>query len=393
MPYLSLGSSGRRCALVASLVFLLGCEGASPAAQKPAQAAQAPAPPAQARVAPVRQGQLRLTRAYFAQVQPLELAQLGAGAPGEVVAVAARVGERVKRGDVLVEIDRDLANTQLMQITASRQSLVEQRQQLVRDAQRLESLGPELAPQAEPERLRAQARSLDAQLAQIDASIKGAREQLKRHRVLAPFDAVVASRQVNPGDWVNPGTFVMELVSDQGVEVLVNATPELLERVRPGDAAQLLSAGRQVPARVAGLVPTLSARTRTVTLRLLPEQPAAWLVPGQVVDAAFELVHEDAQALLVPLDAVLQSPAGARVLAVRDGKAVAVDLRVLEKNAREALVLVTGQGQSLTTQDQVIIRGNERIRPGQDVRVQTALDEAAAPASGPSSTTPGGSKP
>lgn len=293
------------------LAALTGCQSTPEAANKPAQDKPA-APPALVRVAPVGQGSLKLERAYFAQTQPLERAQLAAGATGEVKSVRVRVGARVKRGDVLVEVDRDLANTQVAQVQevqASRQQLLAQREQLERDAARTEGLGAELAPQVEAERLRAQIKAIDAQLMQTQASLRGAQEQLRRHRVLAPFDGVIASRQINPGDWVNPGTAALEIVSDQGVEALVNASPELLDRVAIGDMARLKRGKHEIEAKVVGLVPELSPQTRTVTLRLLPQEQAPWLMPGQVVDAIFTLEIKDEQAWLIPFDAVIEGGA------------------------------------------------------------------------------------
>lgn len=357
---------------------LAGCQSTPEAANKPADAASKPAPPAAlVRVAPVTQGALKLERAYFAQTQPLERAQLAAGATGEVKAVQVRVGARVKRGDVLVEVDRDLANTQVAQVQAGRQQLLAQREQLERDATRIEGLGAELTPQVEAERLRAQIKAIDAQLAQTQASLRGAQEQLRRHRVLAPFDGVIASRQINPGDWVNPGTAALEIVSDQGVEALVNASPELLDRVAIGESARLKRGKNEIKAQVVGLVPELSPQTRTVTLRLLPVEQASWLMPGQVVDAIFSLEIKDEQGWLLPLDAVIEGGAGARTLVVRDGKAFAIELRILEKTASEVLAITTQE--PLKAGDQAIIRGNERVRPGQDVKIQTPAGATKTP--------------
>lgn len=358
------------------LAALAGCQSTPEAANKPAQDKPA-APPALVRVAPVSQGALKLERAYFAQTQPLERAQLAAGATGEVKSVQVRVGARVKRGDVLVEVDRDLANTQVAQVQASRQQLLAQREQLERDAARIEGLGAELAPQVEAERLRAQIKAIDAQLMQTQASLRGAQEQLRRHRVLAPFDGVIASRQINPGDWVNPGTAALEIVSDEGVEALVNASPDLLDRVAIGDKAKLKRGEHEIEAQVVGLVPELSPRTRTVTLRLLPQEQASWLMPGQVVDAIFTLEIKDEQAWLIPFDAVIEGGAGARTLVVREGKAFAIDLRILEKTASQVLALTTQA--PLQSGDQAIIRGNERVRPGQPVQLQTPAGATKTP--------------
>jgi hypothetical protein len=73
----------------------------------------------------------------------------------------------------------------------------------------------------------------------------------------------------------------------------------------------------------------------------------------------------------VPRDALLLDPDQARVLRVDDGVATAVPVEIVATADAAALV----QGEGLSVGDAVVTRGNERVRPGQPVRVEGAAAE------------------
>ncbi len=358
--------------LILAALLAMGCESATKAADKPSKKKGGDA--ALIEVAPARDGELVVERSYYGLVKPVMEARIAAGATGEVRDVKVRVGSLIKRGETLITIDEELADAQLKEALAAKSRVEEQRDQARRDVERAERLGPEIRPEAEVERLRSELRTLEAQIASLDANIRSAREQLSRHRVRAPFDGIVSSRLTNPGDWVSPGTPVLEVVDSDEVEVLISASPSLLDNVETGKTAVLRRNDMTVPATVAGVVSALEQRTRTIKLRLVPDEAAPWLIPGQVVDGVFSFSYSVDGAIIVPRDAIVPGAAGDRVFIARDGEAVAADIKVLERTADEALVMV--ERGSISIKDMLVVRGNERLRPQQPVRIAEGDDDA-----------------
>ena len=78
----------------------------------------------------------------------------------------------------------------------------------------------------------------------------------------------------------------------------------------------------------------------------------------------FAIEHEG-DGLIVPRDALVEGVTATRVVRVVDGQAVPTDVEVVERGASEVRVRAEG----LSTEDQVVTRGNERLRPEQAVRV------------------------
>lgn len=336
-----------------------------------AAAERAAPPPPLVRVAPARDGALTDRWVFLGEVQALARAKLAAGADGEVTVVGPRVGDRVKKGDLLLRLDVSLAKARVAAAQASRTEVIQELEQAKRDRDRAQRL-TQVLPEAEIERDETRARTLDTRTAALKAAEREAKVQLGRHRVDAPFSGVIAARYVDPGDWVGPGTPVLELVDDEEVEIIVAASEELLSRVQRGDTAVIRHGDGQVEAVVEGVVRALDPTTRTGRLRLLPREVPGWMLPGVSVDAEFAIVREG-EGLIVPRDALVYGAVGTRVIRIDDGTATAIPVEVLATADDDALVV----GEGLAKGDALVTRGNERLRPGQKVRVQTA-EEAAS---------------
>ncbi len=344
-----------------ALAALLGACGGDAAAER----GGGPPPPAPVEVAEARTGDLALERTYLGIVRSRGRAELAAGADGEVLEVTVREGDRVAAGDVLLRIDAGLARASLTAAQATERRQAAEREQAARDAERFAAAGPTAVSRTEIERAATAADSLTAQREAARAEVARARESLDRHRVLAPFAGVIASRRVDPGDWVSSGSPVLELVADDGTEVLVRVEPALLDDVAVGAEATLTRGDRSAAARVVGVVPALDPVTRTAQLRLAPVEPAAWLLPGSTADVRLPIVH-GGDGLLVPRDALVPGVAQTRVVRVVDGAAQPMVVEVVELGRADARV----RGEGLAAGDVLVTRGNDRLRPGQPVRVQ-----------------------
>ncbi|MCX4242662.1 efflux RND transporter periplasmic adaptor subunit [Paraliomyxa miuraensis] len=331
--------------------------GASPA---PASAA----PPARVVVATARGGGLDDRWVFLGEVEAMRRAELAAGADGEVLEVAVRVGDRVKEGDGLLRVDGSLAKARLAAAKASRTETTQELEQARRDRERAESLGASIVPEAEIERDVTRATTLETRRARLSAAEREAKVQLGRHRVFAPFDGVIAARWVDPGDWVSPGSRVLDLVDDETVEIIVDGSAELVQRIEPGAEATVQRGDQQVPAEIVGVVRALDPITRTAKIRLIPRERVPWLLPGASVDVGFS-IHRDEPGVVVPRDALVYGAVGVRVIEVQADAATPIEVEVIA--TADELALVRGEG--LAEGDVVVVKGNERLRPGQPVAI------------------------
>ncbi|HSN84348.1 MAG TPA: efflux RND transporter periplasmic adaptor subunit [Polyangiales bacterium] len=346
--------------LLGLLLAALGCEGEAPAAS----GSDGP-PPARVRLGEVRSGSIEAQWSFLGDVSALRQARLAAGASGEVRRVTVRVGDHVKAGDLLVEVDPSLATARVRAASASKEASAAELERARRDAERLSSAGPDIAAAAEIEQATSEKKRAVAERERLRATEAEARAQLGRHRVRAPFDGVIAARSVDPGDWVDPGVEVVELVDDQGVEVLASVPPDVARYLALGDEATLELAGQRTGATIEGIVPALDTESRTMRLRLVPDEPTGWLLPGAAVDVVLTIERSEEGAVVIPRDALVYGIASTQVVKSVDGKAEVVPVEVLARGRDELLVA----SEALSAGDAVVTRGNERVFPGQPLIV------------------------
>lgn len=343
--------------LLAAFVAACGGEAA-------AEGGGGPPPAAPVQVGTARAGELAVERTYLGMVRSRARAQLAVGADGQVLEVSVSEGDRVAAGDVLLRVDPGLARASLSAAQATERRTQAEREQAARDAARFAAAGPNAVAQSEIERAATQSDSLEAQRAAARADVARARESLGRHQVVAPFAGVITARSADPGDWVSSGTTVLELVADEDTEVLVRVEPALLDDVVVGSEATLSRGDRTAPATVRGVVSALDPTTRTAQLRLAPTEAVPWLLPGSTVDVHFALQH-GGDGVIVPRDALVPGVAQTRLVRVIDGAAQPLVVEVLETGSSEARV----RGEGLAVGDVLVVRGNDRLRPAQPVRI------------------------
>lgn len=352
---------GRGAWLLLGLSFVsLGCEGEAPVKTGP----NGP-PPARVAVAEVRSGSIAAQWSFLGDVSALQHARLASGASGEVRRVLVRVGDKVERGDLLLEVDPSLAAARVRAASASKQAGSAELERARRDAERLNVAGPDIAAAAEIEQANSERKRAGAERGRLRAAEAEARAELGRHRVTAPFDGVVAARHVDPGDWVDPGVEVLELIDVRDVEVLTSVPPDVARFLSVDDKATFGRRNETTSATIRGIVPALDAESRTVRVRLVPDEPTTWLLPGAAVDVILTIERSEEGALVVPRDALVYGIAQIQVVKSLDGKAEPVPIEILARGRDRVLIRAEG----LAAGDSVVTRGNERVFPGQPLIV------------------------
>lgn len=303
-------------------------------------------------------------------------AALSAQVGGMVARIAVEEGDRVEPGQVLLELDRELAEHALETAQAeqarARATLADARRRLD-EGRRL--VADKSIPKSEFESLGAAVKIAEAEFA---AAAAGARQQaavLARHEIKAPFAGVVSERRTELGEWVSPGTPVLELVATDGLRFDFRVPQELYPRL-DGNAEVILSLNtlpdETFGGRIAAAVPVSDPSARTFLLRVLPADEAhPAITPGMSARALLR-IDTGREGVVVPRDALLRYP---------DGR---VSVWVLEEaeggtRVRERLVelgLSFGDRveirEGLEAGATVVVEGNESLQDGQAVRVHAS---------------------
>lgn len=303
------------------------------------------------------------------------VARVSASVSGLVETMQVDVGDRVAAGDALMTLDQELESWTLK---AARAAADEARAELA-DARRRLAEARELTAQqtiaaTELRALEAQVEIDRAALARLEAEQQRQAARLRRHAVDAPFDGVVSRRLTEVGEWVDPGTPLLELTAVSGLRLDFRVPQQYFTRI--DDAAELqvefgALPGSTYDARIGAVVPVNDPSARTFLLRAYPEAGQVALTPGMSARGTLRL-HTDRQGVVVPRDALLRYPDGRTTVWVVAGDGE--EAQVSERQVRTGLgfdgqvEIVSG----LEPGERVVTRGNESLQEGQSVQVVAA---------------------
>lgn len=350
----------RKPVLLANLAALLLGATFATTAQVPVRTVQ----PEQTEIAPQR----RLSGSLIA----LQDAALSLQQAGVVVSIAVEPGSSVRRGDELLRLDDELARLEAARDAAS---LAEGRAR-AEEARRVAEERKTLAEQRNVPRTQAEAAAAEAAIGaaavtRLEAELRLQQALVARHRLNAPFDGVIRARHVDLGEWVQPGTPVLDLVSNAELRFEVYAPQELWGRLEPGDRAELRFdrlPGKRLEGEIESRVAAQDRASRSFLVRLRLLEPDAILTAGMSGEALF--TAGDGQTLwTLPRDALLRYPDGSVGIwlaeATADGH-VARARRIeagTELDSRVAVVSGIEGG------ERVVLHGNEQLRDGEPIEL------------------------
>ncbi len=162
--------------------------------------------------------------------------------------------------------------------------------------------------------VRQRLRSLGMQTSVIDRLTQN-RSAIERTPVFAEAGGIVEELNVREGDYINPGTPIMQLQSYSSVWVMASVPETDLPLIETGMPVQLdFPSAPQAPADgiVDYIYPTIDPRTRTVQLRIEVDNTSGALLPGAYADIVMNL--GGTARLSVPTEAVLRDSRGTHVI-------------------------------------------------------------------------------
>jgi RND family efflux transporter MFP subunit len=292
---------------------------------------------------------------------------------GRVAAIAVDAGAEVSAGDTLVELDGELARLELDQARAARREAEVE----LEDARRRLGEARDLAKRNSV--ADTQVRTLEAEVRRDAAVLDRRRSELahraailERHSLEAPFDGVVARRMTDLGEWVGPDTPVLELVAVERLRLDLQVPQSYFGRVGPGTKAILrLDAlpGAPIHARVTEAVPVSDPSARTFMARVSLDNAERRLTPGMSARATLSM-PTGRKGVVVPRDALIRYPDGRISVWVAEGSGAT---RRVREHQVEIGLMFTGRAEITSDLDAgtpVVVRGNETLQEGQQVRVQ-----------------------
>ena len=350
--------------LVLCLVTLPACN-----EQQAAPPPQGP-PPAPVRVAPVLQQEVKQTVTLVGTVEPWKRSVVASEVEGLVQAFPAEEGMAVKRGQLLARLRTDTLQIQLDSALASRREADTRYRQAKRDLNRIRALFTKaLVTRKEFDDAQAEEAALRERLSQLGADIRRVRDSLTQSTIVAPFDGWITEEFTEVGQWVEEGGAIIEMVDLSHVQVEIPLPERYVRNVQIQDPVTATFDGLpefEARGRVFSLIVQADRTARTFPVKVDIPNPTLAMKSGMVSRVTFQ-VDRPHQGIVVPKDALVLR--GGREFVFRVNEGTVEQVPVTAVLHVEDLVEIKGQVQAGMT---VVVEGNERLFPGQPVRIVEA---------------------
>ena len=300
---------------------------------------------------------------------------------GRITQVNFRDGQRVSRGQLLVQLDDQLAQAQVKQAEAE-----------LSIARANFNRNKELVEQNFISRRTVDESAANLEVAQAKLAL--AQATAARLKIMAPFDGTVGIRSINLGDYLKDGADVVNLEDMDAIYVDYRLPERFQSQVKVGQRAQIdidALPGRKFAALVLAIDPLIDANGRSVGVRACIDNRRMQLRPGMFARVATVFAQKE-KALVIPEEAIV--PQGGRQFVIRlvDGPEGKVSQRVEVKVGSRSpgkVEIVEG----LAAGETVVVAGQQRLqRDGMAVRVIEVGARPGGPG-GPGAGGPGGPGP
>jgi len=303
--------------------------------------------PAAVTLAPVRALRISQKLEALGNARANESVDISTKTSNIVTEVTFRDGQRVKRGQVLVQLDSAQARADV----AAAQAAVTESETLYNRSREL--LNTQALSKSSFDQLEATLKANRARLAAANA-------RLEDTVIRAPFSGRVGLRRVSVGTLVSPGDVITTLDDTSVIKLDFSVPENFLASLREGLSIRATAPafpGRSFAGSVASIDSRVDMTTRSVTVRALLANDDGALKPGMFLNVI--LANDEREALVIPEEALSPEAERQYVYVVTDGKVSRREVRIGGRQPGTVEIL-TG----LSAGERVIVEGTQKVRDG-----------------------------
>lgn len=275
------------------------------------------------------------------------------------------VGQKVKKDEVIVQIDSDILDAQ---IKASKSAVNMYTVQLKNAKKNFERFSALLEKKSIAQKIYDDSKLeydvANENLISANAKLNELIIQKSKKQIKAPFSGVIVEKNINTNEWLNQGSQVATIVNTQDLEIIFNLPISFINGLKEGDIYDIDISEQTIKAKLYAAIPSGDKLTRTFPVRFKADIKDMFVFDGASAKINFAK-ETKSEALVINRDAVIKRFNVDVIFAVVENKAVMIPVVVTTYSGMDAAI--TGQG--LVDGMQIITKGNERVFPDMDVKV------------------------
>ncbi len=291
---------------------------------------------------------------------------LAAQNSGLVKFVNFELGDKVKKGKVLVQIDSDVLNAQIKAVKANLKVAKQKEKNSTKNYQRYKKLlNSKSITQKEYDDALLKSNSSIGDVKVLEAKLKELKIQSNKKSIKAPFDGIIAKKSINLGEWVNAGTPIAKIINTYKAEFIFNVPLKVVNGLKKGDIYDINVGNKNIKSELSAIIPNGDKLTRTFPIKFISDIKDSFVFDGQQAKVRLSKDSKK-EGLLLPRDSVIKR-FGQNVIFFIDDKMIAKMIPVQVVGYVNNNVAVSGKG--LVPGMQIVLKGNERIFPNSPVKI------------------------
>jgi len=263
-------------------------------------------------------------------------------------------GQTVQKGTVLIQVDHKNLASEMEQAQANF-NLAAANLKRSHDLVNNKTISPQAYDQAQ------------AQYKATNAALNKTKQQYEKASIVAPFDGIMGSRRISPGQFVNSNDILTSISSVNPIKLEFNLAERYLSKIYIHQKVEVTTSA--FPNRIFTgesffIAPTVDVKTRTIMIKATINNDDLLLKPGMF--SRIKLILEEKEgAVLIPNSAVINRESGTAVFTVApDGTANYQNIE-LGIQVKDSVEVISG----LKIGDTIITEGHMKVQPGMKVAV------------------------
>ena len=292
----------------------------------------------------------KITREFPGKLLPAQQSNLAFEIPGKINVINVDIGDAVKKGQILAELDNREATAQLKQAKA-KYDLALQILNRYKDLRSEGHISIQDLDNANSEELIAK------------SQLEFYKVKLEQTKLIAPFDGVIQNRYLDTGSVINGGIPIVEILGSKNVEAHISIPLKFIDKLNIGNSYDFKIGNKRPKGVLARLAPMTPGGSDN---RLAIFKFDTFFDPGSIAELKLSL-NIKGRGTWVPIKSLSQSEQGIwAIYTINDKKVVVRDLvEILYFEGEYAFVNGT-----LNDGDLVILGGAQKIIEGKSLNIQ-----------------------
>ena len=314
--------------------------------------------------ATVIKGEVNPLEEFIGTLNFSKTASLASQTDGAVVSMNFEAGDKLLKGDVLLEVDSKVLDAQIESLKANVEVSKINLENATRDYNRYKELieKKSISQKVYDDsffKYSSSKQNLNMAQAKLDEQIINK----EKKSIIAPFDAVVVEKNIELSEWASEGKTVATIVATNEVDMMFNLPTSYIYKLDKNDSYEIDLKGQIIKSKLYASIAKGDKRTRTFPVKFKAKVNSEFLYDG--MEVRINLPRSKKQdALMVPRDAVIKR-FGQNVIFINvDGIANMLPVQILGYTKENIAVSAQGLNEGAS----VVVKGNERIFPKQPIK-------------------------